>query len=188
MLAGTFETSTALSGIFLWILFSYLSRILNCDLQRLMNSNPLVVHFIGLTTFFFLFTIIDTKNNTHIAMVWLKTLVVYVAFVLMTKSKWYFIIPILVILLVDQTIKKHLAIETERGKDTEKLEIIQEKTSKVIEICILILICVGTLHYMMLQRKEYKENFSFFTFFFGVTNCKTYYPTYDTNLSIFHKK
>jgi hypothetical protein len=179
MLDGTFDTSTALAGIFLWILFGYLSKILNCDLQRLMSAHPLVIHLIGVTTFFFLFTILDTKNKTHIALVWLKTVFVYVAFVLMTKSKWYFIVPILVILLVDQTIRKHLAIQEERGADTEKLKEIQEKSSKVFDIIILVLICIGTIHYMMLQRAEYKDDFSYFTFFFGVTQCKNYMPKYS---------
>lgn len=177
MLDGTFDASTALSGIFLWVLFGYLSKILNCDLQRLMYAHPLVVHLIGLTTFFFLFTIIDTGNKTHIAMVWMKTVLVYAAFVLMTKSKWYFIVPILVILLVDQTIRKHLTIQTERGEDTEKLQVIQEKASKVFDIIILSLICVGTLHYMALQKSQYKDDFSFFMFFFGVTQCNAYAPT-----------
>jgi hypothetical protein len=178
MLEGTFETSTALSAIFLWVLFGYLSRLLNCDLQRLMTANPLVLHLMGLTTFFFLFTMIDTSNKTHIAMVWVKTVLVYVAFILMTKSKWYFIVPILFILLADQTFKKHLGIQNELGKDTEKLAKIQEITSKVLGILVLVLIGVGTLQYMVLQRIEYKDKFSFYTFFFGVTKCKELAPKY----------
>jgi len=179
MIEGTFDTSTALAGIFLWVLFGYLSRILNCDLQRLMNTHPLVIHLIGVTTFFFLFTILDNNNKIHIALVWLKTFIVYGAFLLMTKSKWYFIVPILVILLVDQTIRKHLAIQVGRGEDTIKLEETQKKLSKVFETIILILILIGTGHYMMLQRSEYKDDFSFFTFFFGITQCKTYTPKYE---------
>jgi hypothetical protein len=32
-----FDTSTALSGLYLWLLFGYSSRLLSCDIQKLMT-------------------------------------------------------------------------------------------------------------------------------------------------------
>jgi len=183
MFNQTFDASTALSSIFLWVLFGHLSKLLNCDLQRIMVSHPFVVHLIGIATFFFLFTILDPSNKNHISIVWFKTIFVYTIFIIMTKSKWYFIAPILGLLLIDQTLKKHVAIQTERGDDTDKLQKIQKDISNILVIIILSLIFIGAAHYMYLQRIEYKNDFSMTKFLFGVTTCKTKTPTYKTQLS-----
>jgi len=178
MWQNTFDSTSALSGMFLWLIFGYLAGLLNCDLQRFLAQHPLVIHLFGIVSFFFLFTIIDTNNKTNIALVWLKTLFIYVLFVLMTKSKWYFVIPVLALLLVDQTFKKHVAIQKERNKDITQLQTKQEYLTKILNIFVISIIIFGTLHYMLLQKIEYKKNFSFYKFFFGVSKCKSYAPQY----------
>jgi hypothetical protein len=93
--AGTFDTTNALSGMFLWIVFSFLASLINCDIQRMMRQNPLLIHMFGFTAFFFLFTLIDANNKTSLKTVWFKTFFVYLLFVMMTKAKWYFVLPVL---------------------------------------------------------------------------------------------
>ena len=97
----------------------------------------------------------------------------------MTKSKWYFVIPVLMMLLVDQTVKKHLAIQKERNKDVNQLQVTQEYLTKILNIFIISTIVIGTLHYMFLQKLEYRSEFSLYKFFFGVTKCKSYVPKYQ---------
>ena len=36
----TFETTSALSAFYLWIAFSYLGSLLNCDIQRFIAMHP----------------------------------------------------------------------------------------------------------------------------------------------------
>jgi len=159
--------------MYLWMIFAYLSGLLNCDLQRFMQRNPLFVHIMGLTAFFFLFTLIDTNNKSSIGLVWVKTFFVYSLFVLMTKSKWYFVIPVLVLLLIDQSMKKDVAIKeaAEKPYSKEQLEL-REKITRVVNIVIICLILVGVLHYMFIQYSEYKSKFSLFKLFFGINKCK----------------
>jgi hypothetical protein len=174
-LSDTFDTTNALSGMYLWIIFGYLSALLNCDLQRMIKGQPIVLHAFGLTAFFFLFTVLDGSNKTAIGYVWLKTVFIYILFILMTKSKWYFVVPVLLLLLVDQTLKKdvafHKAGEESSSKHIEKYERVQQLISRVINIGIIFIILIGTLHYFFLQRAQHGTDFSFFKFFLGWTRC-----------------
>jgi hypothetical protein len=175
----TFDSTNAMSSMFLWLIFGYLAAMLNCDLQRMLYKHPLWIHLFGITAFFFLFTILDTNNKSPIWIVWLKTLFIYFLFVLMTKSKWYFVVPVLVMLLIDQSIKKDLAMREARGDDTTKYKDRQEKITKILNITIIVVIVVGTIHYMFLQKLEYKSKFSMWEFFFGLSrHCKPKSPAY----------
>lgn len=175
---NTFDTTNALSGMYLWLIFGYLSALLNCDLQRFLKSHTLITHMFGFVAFFFLFTLLDSNNKNSILVVWLKTLFIYALFVLMTKSKWYFVIPVLALLLIDQSIKKDIAFKRAAGQDVREAERWQKSITELITYAIITLIVIGTLHYMYLQRKEYKSNFSFYKFFLGWSKCKMKSPKY----------
>jgi hypothetical protein len=103
-----FDSRTVLTGLYLWLLFGYLSSMISCDLQKLMTENNIIRHIIGIIAFFFLFTLVDSNNKLHIGYVWLKTFIVYFLFILMTKSKWYFSLPVLLLIIIDQSIKFHI--------------------------------------------------------------------------------
>jgi hypothetical protein len=168
---STFDTTNALSGMFLWIIFGYLATLLNCDLQRFLRTNPLWIHAFGLTAFFFLFTILDA-NNKSVYQVWLKTLMVYILFVLMTKSKWYFIVPVIILLLVDQTIKKDLAFrKSSQLENLEQYEEIQEIITRFLNICIIVLILIGAIHYAYIQKRDHTD-FTWFKFLFTFGKCR----------------
>jgi hypothetical protein len=177
---GTFDTTNALSSMYLWLIFGYLASLLNCDLQRLLQTNVIALHLFSLVAFFFLFTILDTGNSTNVLHVWLKTIAVYALFLMMTKSKYYYAVPVLFLLLVDQTLKKHVQFEknkpvVEQGRDFEGL---QKHVSKFVNVATVVLIVAGMLHYMYLQKVEYGSAFSYMKFFFGVTKCKSKLPNY----------
>jgi hypothetical protein len=159
--------------MFMWIAFSHLANMLNCDLQRLLKTNLFVVHITGVTSFFFLFTLLDPNNKSSLGIIWLKTLMVYVLFVLMTKSKWYFVVPVLILLLLDQSVKKEVAIREARGIPDDSFKGRQELITKTINTTIIVVIIVGTLHYMYLQYIQHRKHFSLTQFFFGLSdNCK----------------
>lgn len=170
-LSGTFDSTNALSGMFLWLIFGYLSTLLNCDLQRWLRKHPIFIHAFGLVAFFFLFTLIDSNNKTSIGIVWFKTVLIYILFVLMTKSKWYFVIPVLALLLIDQSFKKDLAIKKANSENVEKSERRQITLTKFINAFVIALIIIGTIHYAYLQKKQYKNAFSWIAFF-GIKKCK----------------
>lgn len=164
----SFDTSTALANMYLWLLFGFLATQLNCDLQRLMQQVPVVRHLVSLLAFFFLFTLIDSNNRSNLLTTWVKTVLVYILFVLTTKSKWFFAVPVLVLLLVDQSLKKY----AQGVKEPERQRELQQ-ASKVLNAVVFVTIIAGTFDYMLRQKKEYKGRFSYTTFFLGSNRaCK----------------
>lgn len=179
-----FDTTGALSGMYLWLLFGLLATTVNCDLQRLLQESALVRHAVSLTAFFFLFTFLDAQARTmSLAHVWVKTLVVYALFVLTTRSKWYFALPVLALLLLDQVLKRHAATGDPAGpardaRDARDRQRRTERVSGAINKLIIAVILVGAVHYAWLQRVEYGKAFSFAKFIFGTNRCKARAPDY----------
>ena len=155
----TFDTKTALSALYLWLLFGYLSTMVSCDFQRWMKDNLLVRHFIGIISFFFLFTVIDRTNNTSIGIIWLKTFIVYAVFVFMVKSKWYFSLPVLVLLVVDQSIKSHYGYVENNNKNDASLPAIASWRDKL-SYLLYALIAAGFIAYTVRQYNEFGSEFS----------------------------
>jgi hypothetical protein len=172
LISGTFDTTNALSAMFLWLIFGLMSTMVNCDIQRFMGNQQYLFHTFGFIAFVFLFTLLDSNNKTSIWVIWLKSIVVYVLVILMTKSKWYFVVPVLVLLLADQSIKKELAFRKDSGKDVKALEAFQTSASRVINIVVVVLIVLGTMHYAVLQKLEYGDDFDIGTFLLAVPQCK----------------
>ena len=67
-----------------------------------MVNNTIFRHFVGIISFILLFTTLDTENNDDVFTTIKKTLMVYAVFLLLTKAKWYFSIPTLVLITIDQ--------------------------------------------------------------------------------------
>jgi len=165
--ADTFDTKTALSGLYLWLLFGYLSTMVSCDLQRWMRDSLLFRHFVGIIAFFFLFTVLDTSSKAPIGALWLKTLFVYAIFLMMVKSKWYFAVPVLLLLVVDQSIRAHSDYVGKSKTDAKKEVEQYNNYRQIINNLIIALVAGGFFHYMFRQWNEFGNKFSFSTFLFS---------------------
>jgi hypothetical protein len=154
-----FDIRTAIAGLYLWLLFGYLSNILSCDIKQYITKNVYFRHFVGLVSFFLLFTVVDKDNDLDVINIWLKTCYTYFIFLLMTKSKWYFSIPTLILLLIDQSFK--FQIDFDKTKDPKNPIIIRyEKIREIIYLIIIIIIVVGFIHYAIRQYNEFGSDFS----------------------------
>jgi len=158
-----FDARTAIAGLYLWLLFGFLSSMISCDIKQFMN-NIYFRHFIGLISFFLLFTITDKDNNLNVGGIWLKTLFVYFIFLMMTKSKWFFSIPVLLLLIIDQSCKFEIDFiqknKEERKKNYNKIQK-YENVRKYLYYAIIILIVIGFIHYAVRQYKQFGSKFSF---------------------------
>lgn len=178
--SNSLKINDNLSGIYLWLLFGFLSVYVNCDLQRFLRNNPVVLHLVGLYTFFFLFTSLDSNNKAGLFVTWIKTFVIYVLFLLTTKSKWYFAVSVLLLLLVDKSYKYYVE-QNKRMWNNEKRESLakfQEALTYWLTFSIIAIIFIGVIHYIYLQKIEYKSKFSYWTFFMERGNCKKVAPKY----------
>jgi hypothetical protein len=161
-----FDARTAIAGLYLWLLFGFLSSIVSCDIKKLINQNVYFRHFVGLISFFLLFTITDKNNDNELSIsrIWINTFFVYLIFLMMTKSKWYFSIPVLLLLVVDQSYKFQIEfIEKEKKKSSKQINRVNtyEKIRKYTYASIIILIVAGFIHYAARQYSHFGSKFSF---------------------------
>lgn len=168
-----FDTKMALSALYLWLLFGFLSTMVSCDLQRWMIHNQLFRHFIGIVAFFFLFTVFDTTGTRSVGKIWLKTVFVYFIYILMTKSKWQFALPVILLLIIDQTIALHIKYIKSNPEENNKTEIKSWSSRRnYLDILMGIFIVIGAIHYIIRQRSEFGKGFSWSKFLF-VNRCST---------------
>ena len=172
-----FDIRSAITGLYLWLLFGFLSNMVSCDMQRLMIDNVFFRHMIGIIAFFFLFIILEKEKNNNIGFIWKKTIIIYFIFLLMTKSKWYYSIPVLLILVIDQSIKFHIDYLTDLkdpiNKESNDKSIKQYEMFRDILYKLLItLIISGFIHYGIRQYNQYGDEFTFNKLLF-TSKCKT---------------
>jgi len=153
------DIRTAIAGLYLWLLFGFLSSIVSCDIKHLMTHNIFFRHIVGIIAFFLLFTVIDTDTEADILSIWMKTIYIYFIFLLMTKSKWYFSIPVLFLLVVDQSFKFQMKFEEKRKNNGPTMALYENIRDKL-NICIIALIVIGFMHYAIRQYNEYGSKFS----------------------------
>jgi hypothetical protein len=166
-----FETTSVLAALYLWLIFGFLSPLVNCDLQRIIAHNAVVRHLMGLLGFYFLFTILEQSNKYHFAVVFAKTIAVYALFMLATKSRWYVISTILVLLFIDQVLKSHIGYlkKTKQGEESQIARL--EKARSIMLWVIIAIIVLGAVDYAIKQRRDHPTDFSWITFYLGTGKC-----------------
>jgi len=162
-----------IASVYFWLLFGSIGDTLSCDLKKSLK-NPFFRQFTAIISIFLLFVIID-KNNNGAYEIWKNTLILYIFYLLLTKSKWYFSIPIIILVLIDQTLlseNKYLHFK-KNIKDNNNLKIIEKYDiyRKYIQYIIIFLIVFGSIHYYFRQKKKFGNKFNLITFMFDVT-CK----------------
>ena len=174
----SFDFRTAIAGLYLWLLFGYLSSMVSCDLQYFMQTNVVFRQLVGLISFFLLFTIIDQSNELSVCMVWMKTVATYFVFLLMTKCKWYFSLPVLFLIVVDQSLKYEISFLSQSAsaspQDKAYLQTYRFYRADLLYILVF-LIVAGFLHYLFRQYTEFGATFSLFKLLFTF-DCKKITP------------
>ena len=176
-----------LASVYFWLLFGGIGDTLSCDLKKSFE-NPIFRQFTAIISIFLLFVIID-KNDAGAYEIWKNTLILYVFYLLLTKSKWYFSIIIIILVLIDQTLfseNKYLSNKNitnnsnnsnnnsnNSNNSNNNLKLIEKYDTyrKYIQYVIIFLIIFGSIHYFLRQKNKFGKNFDMFKFLFDVT-CK----------------
>ena len=163
-----------IASIYFWLLFGGISNTLSCDLKKSFE-NPIFRQFTAIISIFLLFVIID-KNDAGAYEIWKNTLILYVFYLLLTKSKWYFSIIIIILVLIDQTIfseNKYLSNKNNIKEDVNTIKAIKKYNNYriYIQYTIIFLIIFGAIHYFFRQKNKFGNNFNLFKFIFDVS-CK----------------
>lgn len=157
---NSFDVTLALSSLYLWLLFGFASSLINCDIQRYVLQNPIYLYIGTFIAFFFLFTIIDNSNAIPLYTLWLKTFVVFLIFIMIIKSKYYFAIPVLILLFIDQSISYHIKYINKKELDDKNIDL-YNKIRFYINISIIILVFLGFIDFTYHKKRKHNENFSF---------------------------
>jgi hypothetical protein len=141
--------------------------MVSCDIRRLMDNNIIFRHILCLVAFFFLFTVLDPASTKYsLTTIWKKTIIVYLIFLFMLKSKIYFSLPVLGLLMIDQHIKIYITKLTDNNEISK-----YNKMRKRINYINIVIISAGFIHYMYRQKKEFGNDFKFTKLLFDY-KCK----------------
>ena len=163
-------------GIFLFIFIisgNYLGQLLGCRLIYLLNENIITKHILGFITLFL--TLAFTIDiNTSLIKLFNISCILYILFILSSKTTKYinyllifiFLISFIIQLYKDRLKKKKIINKNEK----KHLEYIEKYNNYIVKIIIGLLI-IGVLIYIGEQKRSYKENFNYYTFFVGEINC-----------------
>jgi len=166
-------------GIFLFIFVisgNYLGQLLGCRLIYLLNENIITKHILGFITLFL--TLAFTIDiNTSLVKLFNISCILYILFILSYKTTKYinyllifiFLISFIIQLYKDR-LKKKKIINKINKNEKQHLEYIEKYNNYIVKIIIGLLI-IGLLIYIGEQKRSYKENFNYYTFFVGEVNC-----------------
>lgn len=152
--SSSFDVSYALSSMYLWLIFGFLSTLINCDLQKVIQKDTKVAYFGAFISLFFLFTIVDPNNKLPLYIIWGKTVLVFIVFIMLTKSKYYFSIPVISILLIMQSISYHIRYLEGKNKDVDTSRYIT--INRYLNIAVIMIIIIGFIHYLNIRKNKDK--------------------------------
>ena len=125
----------------------------------------------ALTAFFFLMSVVDTDNKISVGMTWIKTIIVYLLFMISIKSKIFASAIFIILLLIDQTIKVELTYLQNNNGDPNKIAM-YNKIRYYLLFGIVATAIIGFIFYFIKQYSDHYDDFSFIVFFFGNNKCE----------------
>lgn len=164
----------------------YFENFFSCDLQRLFTYNVVAKHLLAFISAFFLITLVseDTKEAKNIGVLFLTTAKIYILYIMSTKAKAVFVLPMIILLFLDQIIKVQVEILGRRLKEAGKTEDdklkkqhkVLQQVRNVLTYLIVLLIVGGLVHYYVRARMEFGTDFSHTKFFLGTRRCANMNP------------
>lgn len=175
------KTSLLNAGKYLFILYliissDFISDTFGCKVKKIMSSNIFIKHLLGFLTFYFFIAIADADCDFSLDKKLGLSLIVYLVFILSTKTYYKFWIGLILslgVLYILELIKekklenKNLT-EEERNKITSNIENLQI-LSIIVGSGFLI---TGFIYYLGEKKIEYKDDFNLSKFFFTNDGCR----------------
>jgi len=175
------DFDTEVKGLFLLVLAisgNFIAETLNCKTQKLLSENMYAKHLISLFILFFSITLFNGEEPLKI---FIKTISIYILFLLFTRMNLMFTIIVFILLTIYYISGLYLEYyikesEKESEKESDKyLEKIKKlhKTKELITKMILVFILTGFTLYFQKQYNDHHKNWSTTKFIFGVRNCNS---------------
>ena len=167
--------------IFYVIMFApYFEKFFSCDLQRLLTHNILAKHVVAFVSVFFVVALVtgdaggeevpSSSRRTLSEYAW-STAVIYVIYIATTKAKMTFVLPMLMLLVVDRVLDVYAKNDLSRPSAGHQRATVAT-VRRVLSFAIAALIAAGLLHYLIRARMEHGADFRWVTFFAGSYSCR----------------
>lgn len=151
--------------------------VLNCGVQKVVTDSKYLKHLIFFIIIMFTNSFIKSSDAyPHPAESLLRSVIIYLAFMLMMKCEK---MPLLVILILCSIVfvlrdyQKYLTEkieESEDKSDMEKLEMVNKSMMWILSVAAVVLV-VGAYMYLKRQMDERGDKFEYSKYFFGSNQC-----------------
>lgn len=162
-------------AFYLVVFCNFTAELLGCNLLHVLRENMYAKHIIGIILLFFLVIVVNPNfADKNILKNIGITLLIYLWFIITTRSPFSIMVGILVCLISIYIINIAKDRYTnEKNEDAvNKAQLIQN----ILTVIAIMLSIVGFGIYLYEKKLEYKEDFSIMKFFSGTTVCKNYTP------------
>ena len=160
-----------ITAVFLLILAvcgNFVAETLGCQMQRLLTNNMYAKHLIIISLIYFTINFTGDKAENPIEHL-KKTMIIYVLFIIYSKTNIYFSSIGFLLLIVNYTLHTYITYY-ETIKDTEHLEELNKYKNITMHTFIIVTL-MGFTQYAIYQYSERREKFNPITFLFGKIKC-----------------
>lgn len=141
-------------SFYLWLIFGFMSNLLNCDLQKIIQNNIYIKHISAIIAFYFLFIIFDEpKDSREMKYTAIYILCYYIVFLLSTKSPLPVILCILFILIIYSI--TNIESSSDKYKYNDNALYLFDITKKILFIVIITMSLGGFLYTFTTKTHNY---------------------------------
>ena len=158
------DKKNLLDSFFLLILImfsNYLYEIFPRGLDKLFKNNILIKHFLVFFLIFFTLELVDNNNVSPLENFY-TSIIVYVFYILFTKSNVYFSLIIILLLATNFILIKEKEYLKNKGDDYKYLD----ESINILFYIVLVILFISSIVYLNKQLKEQK-NFTIYKFIFS---------------------
>ena len=164
-----------LQGIFLimlTIIGGVAESTFSCQTLKLLHTNMFAKQFVIICLIYFTIDFTDNKNS-HPLDTLKNTIVIWIAYIVMSKQNIHFTITIFLLLVSLYIIQNYLEyLEDEKNHSQNKhLQDKLKQSSMYIKYILVGISFIGFVLYFIKERKEHKKNYSLLKFIFGANKC-----------------
>ena len=162
-----------LSGLLLLLLTlsgNFMGETLGCSTQKLLKNNHFIKHIMLL--FFIYFTLNFTGDeNEHPGIRIKNTIIVWLYFLIFTKTNIYTTIIIFITLLIIYILNNYVTYNKKDNNKNKKIINNLEKILKIFERILFFVMIIGFIIYFIKKNKDHKKDFNYLYFLFGKNRC-----------------
>jgi hypothetical protein len=155
--------------LFLTISGNFLAPLFSCQVQELFTTSIFHKHILAFFTLFFSI-ILSSDATKDLTLLFRKTILLYLLFILITRMDKNFFLLFLFILSSKYLLEKQ--IDNLPEDIPQKIKDNYNKINKLLQYILIIIGITGFFIYLGEKKYEYKKDFDFTTFIFGKTICK----------------